>query len=80
VYSYAAEAFTDAKRAKSGLLEAASNGILLLDEIDVVQMKVTDTILSLQPGLLPIQPVLLALLEGSLEAPQGQALDPLQRR
>ena len=38
LYGVAAGAFTDAKRAKPGLMEAASGGTLLLDEIDALPL------------------------------------------
>ena len=38
LFGFEASAFTDAKRAKAGLFEAASAGTLFLDEIDTFPM------------------------------------------
>jgi two-component system, NtrC family, response regulator AtoC len=46
VFGFAAGAFTDAKQAKLGLLEAASRGTLVLDEIDAVPLPLQGKLLT----------------------------------
>jgi DNA-binding NtrC family response regulator/predicted ATPase len=46
VFGFAAGAFTDAKRAKPGLLEAASRGTLVLDEIDALPLPLQSKLLT----------------------------------
>ena len=46
LYGVAAGAFTDAKRAKPGLMEAASGGTLLLDEIDALPLTLQGKLLT----------------------------------
>jgi DNA-binding NtrC family response regulator/tetratricopeptide (TPR) repeat protein len=46
LYGVAAGAFTDAKRAKPGLVEAASGGTLLLDEIDALPLALQGKLLT----------------------------------
>jgi two-component system response regulator AtoC len=46
LYGVAAGAFTDAKRAKPGLMEAASGGTLLLDEIDALPLALQGKLLT----------------------------------
>src|SRR5215813_3865781 len=45
LFGFEAGAFTDAKRAKPGLFEAASGGTLLLDEIDSLSLPVQSKVL-----------------------------------
>jgi DNA-binding NtrC family response regulator/tetratricopeptide (TPR) repeat protein len=46
LYGFAAGAFTDAKRAKLGLFEAASGGTLFLDEIDALPLALQGKVLT----------------------------------
>jgi DNA-binding NtrC family response regulator/tetratricopeptide (TPR) repeat protein len=46
LFGYEAGAFTDAKRAKLGLFEAASGGVLFLDEIDVLPLPLQGKLLT----------------------------------
>jgi transcriptional regulator with PAS, ATPase and Fis domain len=46
LFGFAAGAFTDAKRAKPGLFEAASEGTLLLDEIDALPLSLQGKLLT----------------------------------
>jgi DNA-binding NtrC family response regulator/predicted ATPase len=47
LFGFEAGAFTDAKRAKAGLFEAASGGALFLDEIDAVPMVLQSKLLKI---------------------------------
>src|ERR671925_542791 len=46
LFGFAAGAFTDAKRAKPGLFEAASGGTLFLDEIDALPLALQGKLLT----------------------------------
>src|SRR5919109_1456834 len=46
LFGFAAGAFTDAKRAKPGLFEAASRGTLVLDEIDALPLPLQSKLLT----------------------------------
>ena len=47
LFGFEAGAFTDAKRAKAGLFEAASGGVLFLDEIDAVPLVLQSKLLTI---------------------------------
>src|SRR3546814_17923171 len=61
LFGFEAGAFTDAKRPKRGLLEEASQGTLVLDEIDTL--------------LLPLQAKLLTVLEDKRARRLGAVAD-----
>jgi transcriptional regulator with PAS, ATPase and Fis domain len=81
LYGFAAGAFTDAKRAKPGLFEAASGGTLFLDEIYALPLALQGKVLTVveekrvrRLGAVAERPVdvkLIAATQG------GQALAPL---
>ncbi len=50
LFGYEADAFTDAKRSKPGLFEAASDGTLFLDEIDALLVLLQGKILTAVEG------------------------------
>jgi DNA-binding NtrC family response regulator/tetratricopeptide (TPR) repeat protein len=79
LFGFAAGAFTDAKRAKPGLFEAATRGTLFLDEIDALQLPLQGKLLTAieakrvrRLGAVTEQPVDVKLIAASQVELRGQ--------